>query len=70
MSGMKDSGIAPDKAMTGGESGGGAYPNPHDDEGEGKDTGHGGQTEISYHGPGQLGDQNTDGKDQPNAPTT
>ena len=37
----------------GGESGGGAYPNPH--SGKAPDNsgflGHGGQTEIAYHGP-------------------
>lgn len=43
---------------TGGESGGGAYPNPH----AGKvatNTGfmaHGGQSEIAYHGGGQAGE--------------
>ena len=42
----------------GGESGGGGYDNPH----EGKDGsnsgffGHGGQTDIDYHGSGQAGD--------------
>jgi len=44
-----------------GQSGGGAYPNPH----RGKTTrdapgdfmGHGGQTENAYHGGGQLGDR-------------
>lgn len=44
-----------------GESGGGAYPNPHEHKvsQEGSDTffGHGGQTEIAYHGSAQLGDQ-------------
>jgi hypothetical protein len=37
-----------------GESQGGAYPNPHSGkEPKGGDTflGHGGQTEIAYHGP-------------------
>ena len=45
---------APGKAAGGGESEGGAYPNPH--EGEGKKTGgffgHGGQTDIDYSGTG------------------
>lgn len=51
-----------------GESGGGGYPNPQ----TGKETtnggfmGHGGQTEIGYHGGGQAGEQ---GGDAPNAAT-
>jgi hypothetical protein len=50
------------------ESGGGAYPNPH----RGKDggnigfMGHGAQTEMACHGPGQLGDEKAG--DTPNAP--
>jgi hypothetical protein len=68
MNGDKQTGIAPEKAEAGGESGGGAYPNPR--TGEGKRKGHGGQSENAYHGPGQLGDQDTDGEDQPNAPST
>ncbi len=54
----------------GGESGGGAYPNPHQGKEEKKDgfLGHGGQTEIGYHGTGQLGDQQT-GQGNANAPT-
>lgn len=54
----------------GGDSGGGAYPNPHTGkEGSGGREGymgHGGQTEMPYHGSGQLGDQNVGGTD--NAP--
>jgi hypothetical protein len=53
----------------GGDSGGGAYPNPHSGkEGGAKDgfTGTGGQTEQPYHGPGQLGEDGT--SDNPNAP--
>jgi hypothetical protein len=52
----------------GGDSGGGAYPNPHDGKEGGKDgfTGSGGQTEMPYHGPGQLGEEETG--DNPNAP--
>jgi len=52
----------------GGESGGGAYPNPQTGK-TGKNSGlmgHGGQTEIGYHGGGQAGDQ---GGDAPNAVT-
>ena len=48
----------------GGQDGGGAYPNPHTGkEGGGKDgyMGHGGQTEMPYHGSGQLGEQQVDG---------
>ena len=49
------------------ESGGGAYPNPHrgtegDNAGAAPEdfTGHGGQTEMGYHGPGQLGGEKAD----------
>lgn len=57
----------------GGESSGGNYPNPH----RGKEPqakpesflGHGGQTEIGYHGPEQLGDQNVGEDDNPNSAT-
>jgi len=52
----------------GGESEGGAYPNPHSGkkpEGGGF-MGHGGQTEMDYHGGGQAGD---DGQSAPNAVT-
>jgi hypothetical protein len=48
-----------EKIDTGGESGGGAYPNPHKGkkpEGGGY-MGHGGQTEMPYHGTGQLGEE-------------
>jgi len=56
----------------GGESGGGAYPNPHTGKDDGKTSpgdffGHGGQTEQAYHGSGQLGDQKVG--DQKNAPS-
>jgi hypothetical protein len=47
----------------GGDSGGGAYPNPHTGK-EGKRGGfmdHGGQTDMAYHGTGQLGDRKTGG---------
>lgn len=53
----------------GGDSGGGAYPNPHTGkEGGDKDgyMGDGGQTEMPYHGSGQLGDQDVGGNE--NAP--
>lgn len=48
----------------GGDSGGGAYPNPHsgkDDPGREGYMGHGGQTEMPYHGAGRLGEQDTGG---------
>lgn len=48
----------------GGDSGGGAYPNPHSGkEGGGNDgfMGHGGQTEMPYHGTGRLGEQDVGG---------
>ncbi len=56
--------------LGGGDSGGGAYPNPHSGK-EGKGgregyMGHGGQTEMPYHGTGQLGEQDVGGTD--NAP--
>ena len=53
-----------------GESGGGAYPNPHEESAP-KDgfMGHGGQTEIAYHGPGQLGDEKVENEEQPNSAT-
>lgn len=45
----------------GGESGGGAYPNPQTGKTE-RNEGffkHGGQTEVGYHGGGQAGEQGT-----------
>ena len=42
-----------------GESGGGAYPNPHTGKEDGKMggfQGHGGSSEMEYHGTGQLGE--------------
>jgi hypothetical protein len=54
----------------GGDSGGGAYPNPHTGKESGGDKegflGRGGQTEMPYHGHGRLGDEKTG--DNPNAP--
>ena len=49
-----------------GQSGGGAYPNPHTGKhasADGPDTfmGHGGQTDIAYHGKGQLGEKEEGG---------
>jgi hypothetical protein len=47
----------------GGQTGGGAYPNPHTGKEGGNDgfMGHGGQTEMPYHGTGQLGEDKTGG---------
>lgn len=52
----------------GGDSGGGAYPNPHTGKkpDNGGFMGHGGQTGMEYHGSGQLGDQDVGGNE--NAP--
>jgi hypothetical protein len=67
-----NTGVAKDKAAGGGESGGGAYPNPH----SGKATegggymGHGGQSDIGYHGTGQLGQKAIGGRKSPNAPAS
>jgi hypothetical protein len=62
---------APGKTSGGGESAGGAYPNPH--EGQGKTTGgfmgHGGQTDIDYHGTGQGGADEDEDVGNVNAPT-
>lgn len=54
----------------GGQDGGGAYPNPHTGKEGGNDgyMGHGGQTEMPYHGTGQLGEDETG--PNPNAPTS
>lgn len=52
-----------------GESAGGAYPNPHQGkkpiESPGDFLGHGGQTEMDYYGPGQLGGKKADRKAKP-----
>jgi hypothetical protein len=52
----------------GGDSQGGAYPNPHTGKKpeSGGFMGHGGQTEMPYHGSGQLGEQVLEGNE--NAP--
>lgn len=52
----------------GGDSGGGAYPNPHADKKPKKQgfLGTGGQSGMGYHGHGQLGDRKLD--DNANAP--
>jgi hypothetical protein len=46
--------------LGGGDSGGGAYPNPHSGKEGGKREGYmgsGGQTEMPYYGTGQLGEE-------------
>ena len=45
----------------GGDSAGGPYPNPHSgkEPTNGGFMGHGGQTDMEYHGKGQLGEQKT-----------
>ena len=56
------------KDLGGGESQGGAYPNPHTGKKptKGGYMGKGGQTEMEYHGQGQLGEQVLEGNE--NAP--
>jgi hypothetical protein len=55
----------------GGDSGGGAYPNPHSGKEEEGGTdgymGHGGQSGMPYHGKGRLGGDKVGGN--ANAPT-
>lgn len=55
----------------GGDSGGGAYPNPHTgkEPKQGGFLGHGGQTEMPYHGGGQLGGDDISGGND-NAPAS
>lgn len=55
-------GQSPGGLPNAGESGGGAYPNPHTGKGDNPDGpdkfgGHGGQTSIAYHGGKQLGEE-------------
>lgn len=54
----------PGEALNTGESGGGAYPNPHSGKKRGKF--HGGQSVMGYHGKGQLGSKKVE--DTHNAP--
>jgi hypothetical protein len=52
----KAGGVDAPKSEGGGESSGGAYPNPHTGKApKGGFLGHGGQTEIAYSGTGQGG---------------
>ena len=55
----------PDGPDQTGESGGGAYPNPH--SGKEKPDFKGGQSDHSYYGGGQLGDRKFE--DNENAPS-
>jgi len=54
----------------GGDSGGGPYPNPHKGKDPKKDgyMGTGGQTEMPYHGHGQLGEEEVGDEANANAP--
>ncbi|MFV0623865.1 hypothetical protein ACBY01_07630 [Sphingomonas sp. ac-8] len=54
-----------------GESGGGAYPNPHTgkDEKQSGFLGHGGQTDVDYRGPGQGSEGEGKTGSNPNAGT-
>ncbi len=62
--------LHPGAGSTGGESGGAPYPNPHDGKAKendfGSTLGHGGQTEIAYHGPGHLGEKKVSDDDNRN----
>jgi hypothetical protein len=66
--------VGSEKLAGGGESQGGAYPNPH--TGKEKDEksnmegflGHGGQSMMAYHGTGQLGEDDVEGQENDNAP--
>lgn len=55
----------------GGDSGGGAYPNPHSGKkpNQGGYMGHGGQTDIAYHGPRNPGEDKPGADRNPNAAT-
>lgn len=56
----------PEPEENAGQSGGGAYPNPHDEKDKDEGGFHGGQSVAGYFGKGQLGDE--DVGDTPNAP--
>jgi hypothetical protein len=58
-----------------GESGGGAYPNPHSgkegsSDGPDKFMGHGGQADMGYYGKDQLGEDKPPSGDENNAGST
>lgn len=54
---------------TGGESQGGAYPNPHDGKTADDRDFHGGSSNAGYHGHGQLGEKDVPGDENANAPS-
>lgn len=56
----------PDMEENSGQSGGGAYPNPHSGKEEGDGEFHGGQSVMGYFGKGQLGSKDVGETD--NAP--
>ena len=51
----------------GGESAGGAYPNPHTGKKKADRDWHGGQSGTAYHGGGQLGAEETEPGGNPNS---
>lgn len=68
-------GMGKEKARGTGESQGGAYPNPHSGKEGGLSgidgvMGHGGQSEMGYHGAGQLGSEVDKDEAKRNAPAT
>jgi hypothetical protein len=65
--GLKGAADGTNRPDSGGGDGGRPYPNPHTGKGRRKGTFQGGQTVRAYHGPQQLGDEEIDGKDNPNA---
>ena len=50
-----------EKAKSSGESGGGAYPTDRKPKKQDGVMGHGGQSDMAYHGTGQLGGKKTGG---------
>lgn len=72
---LRDDGVGTDHThgRSRGESAGGAYPNPHTGKGSQENLdgfmGHGGQSNIDYHGSGRLGDQDVKGQQNHNSPT-
>lgn len=50
-----------EKTKSSGESGGGAYPTEREPKKQDGFMGHGGQSDMGYHGTGQLGDKKVGG---------